>query len=473
MDYPYEQLSPEKFQLFCQALLVKEFPNTQCMPIAQPDGGRDAMEWFFPAGKKEFAMFQVKFVRQPLAIKESHKWLEDIIREEAPKVKKQIHAGATKFILITNVPGTAHPDTGSIDLIESILTREIAIPSTCWWRNDLNRRLDNAWDLKWLYSELMTGPDLIRFIVEGGLSEHSQRRTSALRAFLASQFSLEQEVKFKQVDLQNRLLDLFIDVPIRPGHRFGWMSAGGEAYFESRGYDPLSYMADEEMVSDRKQFSVTRRYGRETPGAATWLLSHASTLPSPYFVLEGAPGQGKSTITQYICQVHRMRLLEKEEELQQLPEGHRQFPVRLPIKVDLRDLATWLSKRNPFTAELDEPIPPNWSKSIEAFIAALISYHSGGVVFDVADLHAVFRLSAVLIVLDGLDEVADIQIRTEVVGEIVKGVERLKSISASLQVIVTSRPAAFANSPGLPERTYTYIGLGSVTQELIEEYAEK
>lgn len=43
MSYPFENLDPEKFQHFCQALLTKEFPNMQCFPVAQPDGGRDAI----------------------------------------------------------------------------------------------------------------------------------------------------------------------------------------------------------------------------------------------------------------------------------------------------------------------------------------------------------------------------------------------------------------------------------------------
>jgi len=45
MDYPFENLTPEKFQLFCQALLVREYPSVQCLPVAQPDGGRDAVYW--------------------------------------------------------------------------------------------------------------------------------------------------------------------------------------------------------------------------------------------------------------------------------------------------------------------------------------------------------------------------------------------------------------------------------------------
>jgi hypothetical protein len=35
MDYPLENLGPERFQEFCQALLMKEHPSLQCFPVAQ------------------------------------------------------------------------------------------------------------------------------------------------------------------------------------------------------------------------------------------------------------------------------------------------------------------------------------------------------------------------------------------------------------------------------------------------------
>jgi hypothetical protein len=206
----------------------------------------------------------------------------------------------------------------------------------------------------------------------------------------------------------------------------------------------------------------------------------------PYIVLEGAPGQGKSTITQYICQVYRMRVLGEEqvkqtvpeqyhenESFNKLPKEHKFSAVRLPFRVDLRDLATWFAKRNPFSAEQNDEVPPKWKKSLEAFLSAQIEHDSGGCEFDVADLHAVAKLSSILLVFDGLDEVADIEKRREVVQEIVSGVSRLRSTAASLQVIVTSRPAAFANSPGFPEEKFSHYHLGSVTRPLIEEYARK
>lgn len=60
----------------------------------------------------------------------------------------------------------------------------------------------------------MTGPDLIRSVIESGLSENREQRSSTIRAFVKHQFLIDQEVKFKQVELQNKLLDLFIDVPV-------------------------------------------------------------------------------------------------------------------------------------------------------------------------------------------------------------------------------------------------------------------
>jgi hypothetical protein len=66
MNYPFENLEPESFQQFCQALLTKEFPNVQCFSVAQPDGGRDALSIISEDDERSFIMYQVKFLREPL-----------------------------------------------------------------------------------------------------------------------------------------------------------------------------------------------------------------------------------------------------------------------------------------------------------------------------------------------------------------------------------------------------------------------
>ena len=220
--------------------------------------------------------------------------------------------------------------------------------------------------------------------------------------------------------------------------------------------------------------NATVFYGdRETIGAATMLLHPFAQRRLKKMVLEGAPGQGKSTIAQYICQVQRMILLDKASDLTELPEEHRRGSARLPIKVDLRDFATWLRRINPFSPTAEALSPNPSPKSLESFLAALITHHSGGAEFTPSDLWAVSKLSPILLVLDGLDEVADIPMRHKVVEEIIRGVSRLEEIAESLQVVVTSRPAAFANSPGFPEKSFPHFELDSITRPLIDEYAEK
>jgi hypothetical protein len=473
MDYPFENLDPETFQQFAQSLLLREKQNLQCFPVAQPDGGRDAVSFVPTLAGQGFVMYQVKYVRKPFAQPDPHRWLLNILEDEAPKVALQIPKGAREFILITNVPGTAHPDSGSIDKAQAILDKRLPVPGTIWWRDDLNRRLDNAWDLKWVYPQLMSGPDLLRALVESGLSEERERRSSAIRLFLADQYASDEEVKFKQIELQNKLLDLFIDVPVVPP-----TAPSGRKYFSRyASFQEAALRATHPELGTEirpEDVSHSLRLGQERPsiGAATMLLDGTIQTRIPYIVLEGAPGQGKSTISQYVAQVHRMRLLNRYQELESIPRPHRESPVRLPFKVDLRDLSVWLGRRDPFNPD-ETAQPAGWQKSIESFLAALVRHHAGGAEFSIADLHAVSRHSTLLLILDGLDEVADIKRRGDVVDEVVKGVRRLKEISSSLQCVVTSRPAAFANSPGMPSELFHYFQLDAVTKPLVEKYTER
>jgi hypothetical protein len=90
-----------------------------------------------------------------------------------------------------------------------------------------------------------------------------------------------------------------------------------------------------------------------------------------------------------------MRLLNEADAISRLPSEHQTDSLRIPFRVDLRDLATWFSKQDPFTPEEKKDIPDQWAPSLEAFLAAQIHFHSGGVAFSVSDLHAVTRLSSI------------------------------------------------------------------------------
>ena len=142
MRYNYEALNDQSFQQFAQALILVDHPRTQCLPIGQPDGGRDAFVFHVEPDKKGFIVFQVKYSKSPQA-KSERTVIEDLIKSDKSKVDELARRGASHYYLVTNVPGTAHRDTGSVDRANVVLTAAIGIPSQVWWRDDLDRRLDS------------------------------------------------------------------------------------------------------------------------------------------------------------------------------------------------------------------------------------------------------------------------------------------------------------------------------------------
>ncbi len=67
--------------------------------------------------------------------------------------------------------------------------------------------------------------------------------------------------------------------------------------------------------------------GRIFSEAVTSLCRPSIKERFPKIVIEGAPGQRKSTITQFLCQINRMILLDRRSELDQLPPAYRSIEV--------------------------------------------------------------------------------------------------------------------------------------------------
>jgi len=168
-----------------------------------------------------------------------------------------------------------------------------------------------------------------------------------------------------------------------------------------------------------------------------------------------------------------MRLLDKAIDLARIRSDHRSGNVRVPFRIDLRDYANWLAGKNPFSPDSDALRPADSQISLESFLTFQVMHASGGHSFSVSDFSALARVSHISIVLDGFDEVADIPTREQVVKEISKASTRLEATCRSLQVIVTSRPAAFAKSPGFSQNEWQHFSLKSMNLPQINEYAQK
>lgn len=459
MDYRLEALGDDRFQKLCQSILTATYPNVQCLPVNQSDGGRDA----YVRHDGGSIVFQVKFSNTP-TLRSERDAVQALIASEKSKVEALIKRGATSYILMTNISGTPHPDVGSIDKTNEALTTAFGIPAMCWWRDDIERRIEVIDGLIWRYPEIIKATDFLEILESRKAHANDGQALDAFRSYMNAQYIRDSEVKFQQVQIQNSLLDLFTDTPIalaRDKQPTPTVNSCSTEKFEA-----LPRLNDQNRPSYMISPTTVVR-------AADWLLSAAPAKGLQRIVLEGAPGQGKSTVTQYICQVNRIKSLQDDQAAEKIPIAHLDNMVRLPIRIDLRDYSTWLAGFDPFAGSKAVPRPAQSIDTLEYFIAHQIRYLSGGRHFDVEMFNSLLRNIHCLIVLDGFDEVADIATRSKIIDQTRLFGARMQNNVASAQLIVTSRPNAFILSSGFPEREWMHLSLRPLHIAQISEYADK
>lgn len=472
MGYLYENSNPERFQHLCQSLLAQTFPKLQCFPIGQPDGGRDGWD------HDTKTVLQVKFRRTDES--ESAEWMIKALEHELPKILRLAKRGASEYIIATNASGTAHLDSGRIDKVQNWMDKNLPIPGTCFWRDEIDRRLDNSSTaLKLKHSELLSLEEGLDVFLGSALGTNSERQQDAIQAFIATQFESDRTVKFKQVNLSNDLLSLFVDIPV--GFSRKLLDRGGATWSTpskklrevlsaaSGGERPIfvnrAGEEDHPIMVDRGSGSLRRI----NLGTAELLLSGAAQDHLKRVVLEGAPGQGKSTLAQYVCQIHRARYLKRQEVLKDVPDRYKQTAFRVPFKVDLRDYAAFLSGNSPF----ETSAAPSTPRELEVFLAQLVAHQSGGIEFGAHDMVSLLKKAPALLFLDGLDEVADLSARARLVSSIGDALTRLAELDADLQVVVTSRPSVFGRAPSFDKDKFVTLNLQNIDSAHINEYAEK
>lgn len=457
--YLYERLGDQRFQQLCNALLAHAFPDLTCFPVGQADGGRDARRRLGTASGQ--LIYQVKSTTRALGNPVT--WLDAAIKHEYESITRLVADGASGYYLLTNVAGTGMRDRGSMDRLDERLqhhSRHFGIPMDCWWRADIDARVDAApRELTWAYADMLAGHDAIRYLLD---AERGEGRAAELRELVlkvvATQWQEDAKVKFTQVDLDSyELADLFVDVE---AHRRASPRAtppSGLPLRPRRG--ALSEASEPEALG----------------GAAAYLLAAAQ----PLTVVRGEPGQGKSTLGQYICQIHRAEFLHRQDRAGGADPEPGTMSTRLPLRVDLRDYARWLDGGDPFGESDPDEQPVRRARrrpgpaTVEAFLAVLLTARSGGRAATVADVQDILARFPALVVLDGLDEVARDAARTHVVREIDQFVARLGTdTTVHPQVVVTTRP----NASGLPEPTpdsFETISLARLGPALRTSYLRK
>ncbi|MGW0810756.1 NACHT domain-containing protein [Nonomuraea sp. NPDC002799] len=451
--YLYERLGEKRFQQLCGALLAHVFPDVTCFPVGQRDGGRDAVRRDSSRGS---IVYQVKWANDR-AVKSPVAWLDAAIRGEADNIRRLVAEGASQYVLLTSVAGTSQPRRGSMDQLEERLAEHsmnFGIPMTCWWEADLDARIDAApKDLKFAYSDMLAGPDLVRCLIEDDRLQAGEKRLRALLLkVMATQWHEDEKVKFKQVDLDSHdLLKLFVDV---------------EAEEIS---EPINRGVSVPITFGRRgDRSVPQQVG----GAVAYLLA----ARHPFTLVRGEPGQGKSTLGQFLCQVHRAAYLGREADL--ATGMDQRFTVtrpRLAVRADLTTYSAWVAGEDPLSAD-DRPVRGRRRRreqsSFEQFLVYLLQRCSGGMQVTVEMVHEIVERFPLLLVLDGLDEVAQSAARSRLVTEISQFAARLTTSSTAPQLVVTTRPSAMELAEPSTE-TFQILSLVKLGNDLRVSYLRK
>lgn len=265
------------------------------------------------------------------------------------------------------------------------------------------------------------------------VSEGRASLPEIIRYFVVTQFDDHQFTKLDQAgsssDLRPSVHDLFVDLPFSiEGHV---QPDGMLASLCTASEQNLCYDVRSRMPESWRAWSKHPKRARVT-------------------LIKGGPGQGKSTVAQYLCQINRAWLMLAQDGPKVIDatrataenvraaaqrDGFWPTSARIPIQVELKEYAHWYSQH-----EAD-------SKTVLAYLADTLSKKINCRVLAKALKEALSR-KAWIVVFDGLDEVPN-DFKDKIAKEVLDFLnDVLIEKNADVLAICTSRPQGYSGQFG-------------------------
>ncbi|MFJ9408874.1 NACHT domain-containing protein [Streptomyces sp. NPDC101393] len=464
MDYDLTRLGTREFEHLTQALALRVFGAGVEVFGDGPDGGREAAfrgRTRYPAPDPEepwdgYGVLQSKFRARPMGTEMDTAWFLSEAKRELnhwanPRSKRAKERELPQYLLFaTNVVLSPVAGSGGIDTvkreIENLIT-ELKLPIEgfkVWHFDQLCAFLDLYPEIRQPYEALVTAGDVLahlRRLMEGsGHADVAERATT----YAVMQLAADRRVRLHQAgEGDNQRLDL-ADIAI-----------------------DLKVVLEDLPSTQSSVGAAAVALGK---GDRILRPSRLEDVGKPHCVILGGPGQGKTTLSQLICQAYRVAFLSDSPELlsaaQQAYLNKMQkhlIQIGLPIPSNHR----WPARID--LAAYSDMIAGGESVSILQYLAQQVNKSAPEV--NANQLRSWLRKWPWLLVLDGLDEVPSNHSRQAVIEKLDEFYTEAHQLDADLFVVATSRPQGYRRE--FDGARYEHLALLPLEPNEAISYAER
>ncbi|MFS0732986.1 hypothetical protein ABC304_13425 [Microbacterium sp. 1P10UB] len=456
--YDLYRMGWQQFEHMTQAF-AKEMLGNGVRPFGSGrDGQREADfngKVNFPVGSSGawngYGVVQAKHKEQRSNASAEASWFLREVQKELKgwQLKKLQSKKTPQYLLFaTNIALSGVEEVGGKDRFDALLSSFAADPGLKGWYvwdySEFRTMLDAHGDIRRRYLEQIIVGDVLESLAEL-LPERTAIEAGRLASHAVAELISRQWVRTGDVGYGDgskvRLADIAIDLPC--------VVAGSRA-----------------SASERYQ-TVHATIGR---GNATY-TSEAGRGPTGV-VLVGGPGQGKSTLAQLIAHSYRLSFL-KDTDVSKFGPKALEAVGALSARLVRAGIDMPQKRRWPFVVELSKLgaaiAGTEATFSLLGYIAAQIFIEgrrtAPSVLFDW------MKSWPVCLVLDGLDEVPDARIRSELVSAISAFATEASAHGVDLFIVATSRPQGYRGEFGEAAQTVEFR-LVELTEREALSYSE-